>query len=440
MYKILLTVILMISFVSGAMGQELTLSLDQAKEMALEKNIEVNNANLEMQENRYQLKEQKSQLYPQLEAFSDFDYYYAVPKTLLPGEILGESGQIPVEMGTTFDWNSGFRATQLLYDQSYFTSLKLTRQKKDMKELDVQKQKEEVAYQVSRVYYLARATNRQLKHYNMSIENMKQLLEIARLQQQNEVIRRLDRDQVEVDMNNLQTEADQLEVLYKKQIRLLQFLTGVDYDTDIQLSDSLVYTPGEVNRQTPAWSKMTELQIADQQIEIARLSNSIDKQSYWPTLSATFQYYYQGQRNQFDFFEDGDDKFFKAGFVGLSLSIPLFNGFQKQAQISQNKIQLKQLRNSRRNTARSLHKDLLDAREAYEKNRRVLTRQKKNIAVAEENYRISLLAYKNQTLALADLLRAQNSLVEARLSYDDALLKLKNAELDLKKSSGALLD
>ena len=45
---------------------------------------------------------------------------------VLPGEIFGQTGMIAVQIGTKYDWSNGFRASQVLFNQSYFTSLKLS--------------------------------------------------------------------------------------------------------------------------------------------------------------------------------------------------------------------------------------------------------------------------------------------------------------------------
>ena len=99
-----------------------------------------------------------------------------------------------------------------------------------------------------------------------------------------------------------------------------------------------------------------------------------------------------------------------------------------------------QLQNTRENTLNYFNKELSDAQKQYDNNRLVVIRQQQNIQMAEENYRVYLLGYQQQTVSLADLLNAQNSLTEARLSCDNALLQLKNAVLDLKKSRGELLE
>jgi len=433
------TGILFIFLVVQATGQNVPLSLTDAIQEGIKNNPEILNAGIEKQKSQSRLTEQQSKLYPQVEAFSDFNYYYGIPKFSISGEIFGQEGKVSVEYGTKYDWMSGFRATQVLYNQSYFTSLKIARRQTEIEQLNLQQKKEDLAYRISQVYYLCLATRQQTEHFSVTMKNMEQLLRITALQQQNGIIRKVDHDQVLVDQNNLETEIDHLNLLYDQQLNLLKHLTGIALSSAVELTDSLTPMPGLNSENTQAWENRTEIKNLDTQIKLTLQSGKMNKQEYLPVLSGVAQYYYEGQQDEFNFF-DGNDRFFKVGYAGLSLAIPVSDGFEKREKIRQQKLRLEQLKNTRNHTLNYFNKEFLDASLQYKNNHTAAIRQEENIRIAKENYQVVLLGYEQQTSSLADLLRAQNSLTEARLSYDNALLQLKNAELDLKKSRGKLLE
>lgn len=435
-----ITVLFLLFLTGQATGQDIGLSLSDAIQQGLKNNLGIRNAGIEIQKSQSQMKEQQSGLYPQVEGFSDFYYYYALPKMIVPGEIFGQAGDIPVEFGTRYDWSSGFRATQVLFNQSYFTSLKIARQRTEFKELDLRQKKEELVYQISQVYYLCQATKQQKVHLSGTQKNMLELLRLTKLMRQNGIILKADQDQVLVDQNNLQTEIDNLSQLYEQQVNLLKYLMGVNPNSTIELTDSLMIPAADGKQSMPAWESSIEMRKLNIQLEMTRLSLRKDKQAYLPTISGFSQYYYQGQRDRFDFFDGGSNLFFKVGFVGMSLAIPIFDGFEKRSRIQQEKLSLLQLQNSHSDLLNFLYKEHKNARLQYQNNLAAAIRQAENIRVAEENYKVALLGYQQQITPLSDLLRAQNSLTEARLSYDNALLQLKNAELELMKSRGELLN
>ncbi len=270
---------------------------------------------------------------------------------------------------------------------------------------------------------------------------MDRLLEIAELQSRNDLIRKTDYSRISVARDNLQTHIDNLDQLYNNQLGLLKYLIGLPVETGVILSDTFAFSQDNIlidmfdKTQLP---DRMELQLLDKRIEITELTRKSIRQSYLPTLTGFGQFYYQGQRNEFDFFKRGDDKFYKVGVVGINLTIPLFDGFEKRSKIKQYDLELMQLKNTRENTLEYFSKELVDALSQYRNSLEILHRQEKNIQVAEEIYDVSLQGYRQQVVPLSDLLMSENELTEAHLSYSNALMQLKNAGLDVKKVKGEL--
>lgn len=440
--KILSIMLGMAGVLQASVQQDTTqfLSLNQACQLGIENNTNVTNANLETQKSAFQVKEVKSKLYPQIEGYSDFNYYYAIPQMLFPGEFFGQTGEIPVEIGTKYDWISGFKASVTLYNQSYYTSIKIARRNQTISELTVQQKKEELVYQVSQVYFLCKTTQNQIVQMEKNMKNTDHLTEILKLQEENGVARKIDYSKVLVDKNNLQTQIDNLDQLYQQQVGLLKYLIGININSKIVLSDSLSFTPDEQNFELPSMNSQTELKLLDQQIQVTSLNRKVNQQSYMPSLTGSGQYYYDGQQNEFNYFKGGRDKFFKVGVIGISLSIPIFDGFEKHAKTKQYDIELLQLENTRKNTSDNFIKNFIDARQQYSNSLKALLRQQENIKIAEEDYNLTLQGYRQQVTPLSDLMLSENSLTEARLSYVNALLQLKNAELEVKRSKGELIN
>ncbi|TWV15222.1 TolC family protein [Bacteroidaceae bacterium HV4-6-C5C] len=414
----------------------LELSLNRACTLAIDSNIQVVNARIEIEKSHFHEMESKSKLYPTLDGYSNFNYYYAIPKMMMPGEMFGESGEIAMEIGTKFDWSSGFKASLSLFNLSNYTAIQLAKSLKNMNGLSLEQKKEEILYQVHQVYYLCQSTDAQIVFLNKNMENTDKLLYILDNQMKQGAIRKIDYSKLTVTKNNLQTQIDNLAKLKLQQTNLLKFIVGLDKNAQVELTDSL----SEQNIMiyaSPDLTRRNDIKLLENQIEVAQLNKKSISQSYLPTLSATGELYYQGQQNKFNFF-DSKDKFFKVGFIGLSLNIPIFDGFEKRYKIKQYKSEIAQLQNTKEYTFNSLQKDFSNAVAEYNNSLKTIKRQVGNIKVAEENYTVCFQQYKQQTLLLSELILAENSLTDARLTYVDALLQLKNAELELKKLNGDL--
>ncbi len=436
---ILLIFNLLTGVYSSVFAQEtapLKLSLNRACTLAIDSNIQVVNARIEIEKSHFHEMESKSKLYPTLDGYSNFNYYYAIPKMMMPGEMFGESGEIAMEIGTKFDWSSGFKASLSLFNLSNYTAIQLAKSLKNMNGLSLEQKKEEILYQVHQVYYLCQSTDAQIVFLNKNMENTDKLLYILDNQMKQGAIRKIDYSKLTVTKNNLQTQIDNLAKLKLQQTNLLKFIVGLDKNAQVELTDSL----SEQNIMiyaSPDLTRRNDIKLLENQIEVAQLNKKSISQSYLPTLSATGELYYQGQQNKFNFF-DSKDKFFKVGFIGLSLNIPIFDGFEKRYKIKQYKSEIAQLQNTKEHTFNSLQKDFSNAVAEYNNSMKTIKRQVGNIKVAEENYTVCFQQYKQQTLLLSELILAENSLTDARLTYVDALLQLKNAELELKKLNGDL--
>ncbi len=436
---ILLIFNLLTGVYSSVFAQEtapLKLSLNRACTLAIDSNIQVVNARIEIEKSHFHEMESKSKLYPTLDGYSNFNYYYAIPKMMMPGEMFGESGEIAMEIGTKFDWSSGFKASLSLFNLSNYTAIQLAKSLKNMNGLSLEQKKEEILYQVHQVYYLCQSTDAQIVFLNKNMENTDKLLYILDNQMKQGTIRKIDYSKLTVTKNNLQTQIDNLAKLKLQQTNLLKFIVGLDKNAQVELTDSL----SEQNIMiyaSPDLTRRNDIKLLESQIEVAQLNKKSISQSYLPTLSATGELYYQGQQNKFNFF-DSKDKFFKVGFIGLSLNIPIFDGFEKRYKIKQYKSEIAQLQNTKEYTFNSLQKDFSNAVAEYNNSLKTIKRQVGNIKVAEENYTVCFQQYKQQTLLLSELILAENSLTDARLTYVDALLQLKNAELELKKLNGDL--
>jgi outer membrane protein len=435
---IIITLFLIGINLSQAQNRQDTLLMNEAVTLAVENNHSILIADLEKQKAVFQQKENKSNLLPHIEAYSTFSYYYAIPKMVIPGEIFGQEGNIPVEFGTKYDWNSGLKFSQLIYNQSYFTSLKLISEMIELQELNVQLKKEEVAFQVSKLYCLCQTIDNQLIEMDSTIANLQKLKSIVELQKANDMARQADVERFEIDISKVKIERQKLAEHLAQQLNLLKLFTGQDIDTEMILSKNI--STNEIDRVENTNYSRIELQLLDQQKKTAALQIAIEKQSYLPTLTAFGQHYYQGMRDEFDFFDGGDDRFFKSGIVGLQLNIPVFDGFARRNRIKMQEIEIRKLQTQVSQTELFDAKEKCEAWQNYENSMQELNILNDNIKSAQNIYRANLMGYRQQAVSLTDLIISENQLAESRISYYNALFKVKSAELKLKKLYGILLN
>ncbi len=436
--SLIINILIVVAFTAAGQDRLVKLSLNKACQLAIDSNLQIINARIETQKIRFQEAEAKSKLYPTVEGYSDFSYYYAIPRMMMPGEFFGQEGEISVEIGTKFDWSTGIKVSMSLVDLTKLSAIRLAKSMKEMGRLSLEQKKEEIIYQIHQLYYLSQSTSEQINYLNKNLINIYRLLAILDEQIKNGVARKIDYANMQVTKNNLLTRIDNCKKIKEQQDNTLKYILGLNQGSQIELTDSLSNQPDISQADHPNLSLHTDIKLFDAELRNAQIKKETVAREYLPSLAASSQFYYQGQQNEFNFF-DGKDRLFHVGYVGVSLNVPLFHGFERQSRIRQDRTEIEQLQNSRQNAINSLNKEYKNALAEYSNSLRAIRRQQENIKVAEENYNISFDQYRQQVLLLSELILAENALTEARLSYVEALLQMNNSVLELKKINGKLI-
>ena len=268
---------------------------------------------------------------------------------------------------------------------------------------------------------------------------MTRLQSIVLLHAENGIARKADVERVVIDISKLEIEKLRLSENYMQQMNLLKIVTGIDpgkpvYPKGVCLESAPLLRTGD----SDLYYRI-ELQMIDKQRSAKELELSMEKQSRWPVLAAFGQHYYLGMRDQFDFFDGGDDRFFKSGLIGLQLNVPLFRGFEKQSRIKTKEIELSQIDTRREQLLMTSRSEFLEAEQIYKNSLITLTREAQNLEAARCIYHTNLSGYKQQIVTLTDLILSEYQLTKTRMELFGAQFNVKKAELTLKKVTGTLL-
>ena len=154
---------------------------------------------------------------------------------------------------------------------------------------------------------------------------------------------------------------------------------------------------------------------------------------YYPTLSLSGNYSFNGLSDQISF---KNSQSYGMGAIGLTLRVPIFDGFATRSRVRQAKVDILQNQEDQRNLSNSLNLAYENAKLQLQNSLNTITSQQQNVKLAEEVYASTQNNYKNGLAGLTDLLDAENDLTEAQNSHSQALLNYKLAEIQLIKSNG----
>ena len=140
------------------------------------------------------------------------------------------------------------------------------------------------------------------------------------------------------------------------------------------------------------------------------------KAAYYPTLSLVGNYAWQGLGAKFPIGNGKSQGVYWSDYasVGLSLNIPIFNGFLTKSKVDQAKIQLETLEQDLKDTKLSMSLDYRNAKAQMENSLDAIKNQKANMELAQTVLDNTRSNYQYGLATLTELLDAENALVQAK--------------------------
>jgi outer membrane protein TolC len=441
--KIIATTFLLFGISALSAQENITaLSLKECVEQAVERSISVVNARIDKEKSHYKVSETRSVLLPQINIGGSFQDNTKLPTTMLPGIIVGQPGTVlPVEIGTQYNTSATVTVNQVLYNQTALTSLKLSKQADNLNQLSVEKASESLAQEVAKLYFLAQTTAEQKALVEENISRTKRMTDITKTLLDNGMGKQVDYDRINVTLQNLYTQLSNTKALHEQQLNMLKYLLEIPIQTNIVLTDTAGMSLLEAEPVFVSdFSSHIDIRMLESQREIAHLNQKNADNGYIPTLSFIGQFGYQGMRNDFSnyFNNSSENKWYNSSYIGVSLSIPVFDGLQKRSKSRQAKLEYARTGLILDNAKERFNVDFKNAINNYYNNKTNVERQNQNINLAEKVYVETALKYREGLATMSDLLQDEMGLSNAQASYLNALYNFKEAEINIMSLNGEI--
>lgn len=442
-FKFLPLVALFVAFATGTFAQQ-PLTLSNALSYALDASNDARKSRLGIERGEYQIQEARSRALPQLNGSAGITYNPILQMSVLPGEIIGQPGtQMLVAFGQKWNANAGVSLSQAIFDKAVFTGLKAAKTTEEFYRINAALTDEQIIEKVATAYYQILVQQRQVVAIDSTISNAESVLHILKGQLNNGLAKKIDVDRTEVNLSNLQSSRQELLNSIELLQNQLKFLMGMPIETAIVIPEQKleeinpVAVPADVHVSTDS---RTEIQLLHTQQQLLEYQKEAMEAGYYPSLSLSGNYSYQGLSNQFPIFKGRSQgaNWFDVASVGVNLRIPLFNGFYTRSKVRQADIEIRELKEDIDQTKRALNLAFENAKTQINNNIITLNRQQKNVTLANEVFANTRNNYNYGLATLTDLLSAENSLTNAQNNYATALLNYKIAEIQLLKSQGSL--
>ncbi len=129
---------------------------------------------------------------------------------------------------------------------------------------------------------------------------------------------------------------------------------------------------------------------------------------------------------------------FNYSFIGLSLQVPIFDGFRKYYEIRKAKLTIDQTKVGFRELENGIDLQLAQVKVNLENAREQLKTQQRNRVLAQEVVRVSQIKYTEGVGSNLEVVTAETELRTAETNYFSSIYDLVIAQIDLQKAQGTL--
>lgn len=445
MKHFLLSVSMCLLCISSTFAQSpgvVKLSLRDCVKQAVEKNVNVQTAKIDKEIGKEKKNEASASLYPKINLNTNFTDNVKLQKIMVDGALMGAPGtQVAFTMGSQYSATEVLSISQIIYNQTAITALKLAKKANETYDLNIRKSREEVGVQVAKMYALAQTTIEQQKLIESNIERSERLKKITGVTIQAGTGKQIDMDRVNVNLENMYTQLSNSKAAYEQQLNTIKYLLQLPLDTPVELTDTvgtelLSAQPILLNN----FSSNVNIQLLESQKQINSLNKKYINAGYLPSLSLSGQAAYQGQQNKFStyFKNNSDNKWFSYANFTVTLAIPVFDGFERRSKARQAEMDYRKSEVTLNDTKESLSMNYRNALNTYNNNKTSVKRQKQNLSLAEKVYQETSLKYKEGVVTMSNLLQDETSLSNAQDGYLTALYNFKDSELKIMSLNGEI--
>lgn len=407
----------------------------------------------------------------------------------------------PFAFGLQYAGNTSASFSQQIFDGSYLIGLKAAKTYQELSKKQTQQAEIDVVEQVSKAYYSTLVARSRLALLARNVQRLDTVLYQTNKTFKAGFAEKLDVDRLRVQRNNLVVEQQKAQRLTELSVALLKFQMGLPQAQVVQLTDSLgaaVVDAGALRRNlgaanftngggvdglnalpnqpsglgtnapsnSPApstnngqpsqaqaafnYNNRIEFSTLQTQQDLAGLDLRNRQAGAYPRLAFTAAYGFSGSANAVhDLFAfRGPDSRSSAGFanqnwfgfgnVGLTLNVPVFDGFRRKYQVQQGRIQQQVLEQGFETLRQSIDLQDTQSRTTLINALDVLDNQKANLDLAVDVARVTRIKFNAGVGSNIEVITAETSLRESQTNYYAAIYDVLVAKVDRDKATGEL--
>lgn len=433
----------------------LALSLDQCIAIALDDNPAIKIADMEIERVDYSKKEIIGQLLPSISfdatysrtvekqvAYMNMSAFKGLGGSSSSGSESSDestttsksSGNNGIKMGLDNSYAMGFTAAMPIIAPQLWKTLSLSDTQILQNVEAARKSRIDLINQVKAAYYGLLLAEDSYKVILESFENAKFNHDVYLKKYQVGTASEYDVLRSSVTMKNIEPELSQTEIAIKQARLQLMILMGMEASVPVKTTTKLSDYEETMYDNTLSLSRSiadnSDLRMLDLQTKSLKDALSIQKMAWYPTLALTANYNWTSSTNGTPFKHINWNPY---SVVGLTLSIPIFQGGQRYTRIKQASIQVQEMKWQRENLERTLKMQVDVAIDNIQMNVKQIASTSESVKQADKAHQIMTKSFEIGAASYLDLRDSELALTRARLAYYQSIYNylIANSNLEL---------
>ena len=449
---------------AGKAQQKYEIGVKEAVDIAFKNVADMKNVHLDYKIAEARNKEITAAALPQVNGSLQGNHYLSLPLIQFPDatelsvyDVLKREGvkdgnNMPITADGDFKvrsfsffspWNINMGATlqQLLFEPQVFVGLKARKALLESGELQIKVAEDNVREAVYKNYYAVLIGEKQLWFVQESLIRLQKLSHDMGVMYANGFVEKLDIDKTTVSLNNTRAIENQLKNGVAIGYAVLKMKMGLSQSDTLILKDIL--TPAQVKEGLLdagfSYEDRNEVKLLNSAIKLQGFDIRRYKLSYFPTLAAFYAFQQTGQRSSAAPSAGQKPWFwYNTNQVGLSVSVPIFDGFSKKHKIQQSRYTLQKIENTLDQAKKGIDLEITVARNTLTNAILNLDMQEENMNLAEKVYNTEKKKYEAGLGSSFAILQSDTNLQQAQSNYFKSLYDAIIARISYLKALGKL--
>ncbi|NGP89117.1 TolC family protein [Fodinibius halophilus] len=451
---------------SEVVGEQKKLELTEAIRMALANNSQIKRSIFSLKVADEEVTKAWSSVMPDVSGSASFTRNLEIPVNFVPAKFFDPNAPsdklVPLQFGTDNNWQGGFSVKQTLFRGEAFVGISSSKLFKAAQSENLRATTQQIVTQTRLAYYSVLVAEEQLRLQEATVKRLKKNLEENKARQKAGLIDEYAVLQVEVQLRNQQPQLTQARYAVQKAYRELKVTLGIPLNIQFSVSGDLnsfdvtsQQAMKRVNKNLKQVDNMTpyqfqknrelidiatnlrgDIRMLEQQEKLKGREVLAIKSRFLPTLSASYNLNWTASQPGTPVFFGTDETRARSQTLGFTLSLPIFQGFERSSNLDIAQIERKDIKEQQRAAVRSAKNEIQSARESLNQALETAPARQQALELAQEGYQRAQARLENGMGSQLDVTNAELQLREAEANYAQMVYNYLSAKAQYDQAIG----